>query len=254
MTITKQQDKNSDEKRPAGRRYPASRKNLRSKMHGKNIWSTPAVVLLILLCCLGTGCTTMTSVKAGDFGSQGSPAGGALVSDTLPDNTRVLITETRTTAAPETTTLIPVIVSAGPSRVTVTPTTLTPTPTRTQDYPAIVPSLPIVTTPTMVTPTPTTAIITTQPVITTSPVITTTTTITTTPTSTTPTIPSCPSGQTTCNGTCVDLQTSVSNCGACGNLCGEHRWGNTVCIQGVCDYTCSSGWVKYNGGCSMPPN
>ena len=40
----------------------------------------------------------------------------------------------------------------------------------------------------------------------------------------------CPSGQTLCNGQCVSLQTSTSNCGACGNAC----TGGRLCNSGMC--------------------
>ena len=42
--------------------------------------------------------------------------------------------------------------------------------------------------------------------------------------------PSCPAGQTECNGNCVDLQNDVNNCGACGNACSEFM----VCFFGTC--------------------
>jgi hypothetical protein len=41
---------------------------------------------------------------------------------------------------------------------------------------------------------------------------------------------SCPAGQVECNGTCIDLATSASNCGACGNTCG----GGSACSNGYC--------------------
>jgi hypothetical protein len=41
----------------------------------------------------------------------------------------------------------------------------------------------------------------------------------------------CPTGQTVCNGQCVDLLTSNTNCGACGRSCVTA--GNT-CVAGSC--------------------
>jgi hypothetical protein len=55
---------------------------------------------------------------------------------------------------------------------------------------------------------------------------------TTTPTtsSTTSTTP-CPTGQTDCRGTCVDLMTDSNNCGGCGNICPSTT---PSCVGGVC--------------------
>src|SRR2546428_407411 len=39
----------------------------------------------------------------------------------------------------------------------------------------------------------------------------------------------CPSGYTDCNGTCVNLSTDPSNCGACGNGCGSKSTGPNCC-------------------------
>jgi len=41
----------------------------------------------------------------------------------------------------------------------------------------------------------------------------------------------CNEGLTDCFGSCVDLQTDVNNCGACGNVCGQGE----SCVNGVCD-------------------
>jgi hypothetical protein len=50
---------------------------------------------------------------------------------------------------------------------------------------------------------------------------------------------SCASGQTNCNGVCVDLLTSSSNCGACGRDCsGSAAVGTTgACVGGKCECT-----------------
>ena len=38
----------------------------------------------------------------------------------------------------------------------------------------------------------------------------------------------CPTGQTDCSGTCVNLMTDLNNCGGCGKVCHE------ACVAGVC--------------------
>ena len=42
----------------------------------------------------------------------------------------------------------------------------------------------------------------------------------------------CPTGQTACNGTCVDTNTDPFNCGGCGNQCGQGQ--PPCCIEGTC--------------------
>ncbi len=41
---------------------------------------------------------------------------------------------------------------------------------------------------------------------------------------------SCPSGQTSCNGTCIDTSSDSNNCGYCGNVCSS----GTSCVSGTC--------------------
>ena len=68
----------------------------------------------------------------------------------------------------------------------------------------------------------------------------------------------CSPAQTACNGACVDLDTDVLNCGACGNACGT----NESCCDGECadvwysedhcgscDRACSSGDTCCEGDC-----
>ncbi|PSM30957.1 Stigma-specific protein, Stig1, partial [Haliangium sp. UPWRP_2] len=40
----------------------------------------------------------------------------------------------------------------------------------------------------------------------------------------------CPTGQTNCSGTCVNLQDDKNNCGGCGMVCN----GTKNCSGGVC--------------------
>jgi hypothetical protein len=42
--------------------------------------------------------------------------------------------------------------------------------------------------------------------------------------------PACPTGQTSCGGTCVDLSTNPSNCGTCGHACVS----GSSCVSGAC--------------------
>lgn len=58
----------------------------------------------------------------------------------------------------------------------------------------------------------------------------------------------CPTGQTRCNGTCVDTQTDNANCGSCGNACTSGE----TCQAGVCTGGpgCGSGQTECNGVCT----
>lgn len=60
----------------------------------------------------------------------------------------------------------------------------------------------------------------------------------------------CPSGQSECSGSCVDLATDPANCGACGNVCssGSCSSGNCSCTRNTdCPDGCSCG-VRAQGG------
>lgn len=46
-----------------------------------------------------------------------------------------------------------------------------------------------------------------------------------------------------CNGTCVNLQTDVNNCGKCGNTCASGQ----ICTNGACVSSC----VPSNGPCDL---
>jgi hypothetical protein len=75
-----------------------------------------------------------------------------------------------------------------------------------------------------------------------------------TPEPPTPTPIVCPPGTTDCGGVCLDLQTDVNNCGACGNVCPEAQPGFDVgCAGGNCFFmrepACAEGLSFCNGVC-----
>jgi hypothetical protein len=75
-----------------------------------------------------------------------------------------------------------------------------------------------------------------------------------TPEPPTPTPIVCPPGTTDCGGICLDLQTDVNNCGACGNVCPEAQPGFDVgCAGGNCFFmrepACAEGLSFCNGVC-----
>jgi hypothetical protein len=57
---------------------------------------------------------------------------------------------------------------------------------------------------------------------------------------------SCPVGQQTCGGVCVDTTSNVSNCGACGMVCPP----TSACVAGACG--CAPGQMLCNGSCADP--
>ena len=78
----------------------------------------------------------------------------------------------------------------------------------------------------------------------------------------------CPSGQTPCCGpggdlccgpgelccdpgnACADIQTDLSNCGGCGNVCPPGPANSTrTCINGKCGWACNSGYTKCVNAC-----
>ena len=54
----------------------------------------------------------------------------------------------------------------------------------------------------------------------------------------------CPSGQTACGSSCVDLSTSPTSCGACGNVCA------VACSSGTCVSSCPAGTTACSGACA----
>jgi hypothetical protein len=55
----------------------------------------------------------------------------------------------------------------------------------------------------------------------------------------------CGSGQTNCSNVCRDLQSDVSNCGTCGNVCP----GGQVCSAGACTVVCTGGLTNCSNVC-----
>jgi hypothetical protein len=53
----------------------------------------------------------------------------------------------------------------------------------------------------------------------------------------------CPGGRTVCSGACVDRQADVSNCGACGQVCGS----GMTCKDGKCQ--CPAGQTACGTAC-----
>ena len=56
---------------------------------------------------------------------------------------------------------------------------------------------------------------------------------------------SCQSGLTDCNGTCVNLQSNLKNCGVCGTACPA----GDVCTSGKCALACKSGLSVCSNTC-----
>ena len=58
----------------------------------------------------------------------------------------------------------------------------------------------------------------------------------------------CSSGEVDCGGSCVDVQTSNSHCGGCGNVCGSDE----ACKAGKCETgnKCKAGETDCNGNCA----
>ena len=58
----------------------------------------------------------------------------------------------------------------------------------------------------------------------------------------------CPSGQVSCNGKCVDLRSDEANCGSCGNTCDRAY----SCNQGSCQLECPDVQLACGNVCVTP--
>src|SRR5262249_34674426 len=56
---------------------------------------------------------------------------------------------------------------------------------------------------------------------------------------------SCPSGQSVCNATCVDLSIDDGNCGSCDSICPASQH----CNNGSCSVGCSAPRTDCRGAC-----
>lgn len=64
-------------------------------------------------------------------------------------------------------------------------------------------------------------------------------------------VDTCPDGTDLCDGgTCADLQTSVSNCGTCGNDCPDGPNASPICTEGSCGLRCDMGFFNCDGDIS----
>ncbi len=59
----------------------------------------------------------------------------------------------------------------------------------------------------------------------------------------------CPAGQNLCGSTCVNLQTSATNCGACGTVCTAPTGGSVACTAGACVRSCPAGQSNCSNVC-----
>jgi hypothetical protein len=55
----------------------------------------------------------------------------------------------------------------------------------------------------------------------------------------------CPAGEVVCGEFCADLQSSPTDCGACGAACADDQ----VCVAGRCGSTCETGQTDCDGAC-----
>jgi hypothetical protein len=67
--------------------------------------------------------------------------------------------------------------------------------------------------------------------------------------------PPCPVGQTSCSGVCVDTNTSMMHCGACGRSCPARANARPQCSAGGCGFVCDEGFGDCDGieanGCEV---
>ncbi len=55
---------------------------------------------------------------------------------------------------------------------------------------------------------------------------------------------------TLCGSQCVDLQSALDNCGACGNACPEATNGQATCAAGVCSFVCEADFHACGTSCA----
>jgi hypothetical protein len=60
----------------------------------------------------------------------------------------------------------------------------------------------------------------------------------------------CPASYIVCNGQCVHPAYDISNCGACGSVCGAGK----TCVSGVCQTpsSCPAFYITCGGACVYP--
>lgn len=59
--------------------------------------------------------------------------------------------------------------------------------------------------------------------------------------------PPCPSGQTRCDGLCVETANSIAHCGACGSACPARANAAQTCTAGACGFRCNAGYADCDG-------
>jgi hypothetical protein len=59
----------------------------------------------------------------------------------------------------------------------------------------------------------------------------------------------CSPGYTQCAGNCIDTNTDVNNCGACGTVCPAAINGTAQCDDGTCGIECNTGYTLCGGQC-----
>jgi hypothetical protein len=63
-------------------------------------------------------------------------------------------------------------------------------------------------------------------------------------------IASCLPGDFSCSGNCVNLQTDVTNCGSCGQICTSPANGTPFCQEGTCGISCPAMSTLCPGNCA----
>ena len=61
-----------------------------------------------------------------------------------------------------------------------------------------------------------------------------------------PAAPNCPSGDQCCSMLCIDINSDLSNCGACGRACSSAHVTTPGCNTKLCAPTCATGWADCN--------